>query len=101
MRTCLGCRRRDARSSLLRLVAEVTRPSPATVAVKPDPGRRLPGRGAWIHPTTVCLDQAVRRRAVGRALRLTVGVNLDEVRDHIEMQEAGAGSGDEHGRPAG
>jgi hypothetical protein len=35
----------------------------------PDPRHRLPGRGAWLHPTGDCLDQALRRRAFGRALR--------------------------------
>ena len=37
--------------------------------VLPDPRRRRPGRGAWLHPAISCLDHAVRRRAFGRALR--------------------------------
>ena len=34
-------------------------------------GRSLPGRGAWLCAASVepCLDLAVRRRALGRALR--------------------------------
>jgi hypothetical protein len=28
-----------------------------------------PGRGAYLHPSSACADLAVRRRAVGRALR--------------------------------
>jgi predicted RNA-binding protein YlxR (DUF448 family) len=34
-----------------------------------DPGRRRPGRGAWLHPSPGCLDLALRRRAFSRALR--------------------------------
>ena len=37
--------------------------------VVPDPERRRPGRGAWLHPDVSCLDLAVRRKAFGRALR--------------------------------
>lgn len=34
-----------------------------------DERRRMPGRGAWLHPEQRCLELAVRRRAFGRALR--------------------------------
>ena len=37
----------------------------------PDPARRLPGRGAHLHPDPACLALAMRRRAFGRALRLS------------------------------
>jgi hypothetical protein len=33
--------------------------------------RRRPGRGAWLHPSPDCLDLALRRRALPRALRVT------------------------------
>jgi predicted RNA-binding protein YlxR (DUF448 family) len=35
----------------------------------PDPRRRHPGRGAWVHPDLGCLRLAERRRAFPRALR--------------------------------
>ncbi len=35
----------------------------------PDPRGTLPGRGAYVHPASVCLDLAVRRRAFPRAFR--------------------------------
>lgn len=41
-------------------------------AVVPDPAATRPGRGAHLHPTIACYDLAVRRRAFGRALRVTV-----------------------------
>ena len=36
-----------------------------------DPKKSLPGRGAWIHPSSDCLELAIQRNAFGRALRLT------------------------------
>jgi predicted RNA-binding protein YlxR (DUF448 family) len=41
------------------------------IPLVPDPRRRLPGRGCWLHPTRDCLDLALRRRAFGRALRVS------------------------------
>ncbi len=42
-----------------------------------DAGRRLGGRGAWLHPDPACLARAVRRRALPRALRRE-GLAVDE-----------------------
>ncbi|MFB9851222.1 YlxR family protein [Micromonospora andamanensis] len=66
-RTCVGCRRRAPASELLRIVAIGDE---AGLSLRPDPARRLPGRGANMHPDPACFAQAVRRRAFGRALRL-------------------------------
>jgi predicted RNA-binding protein YlxR (DUF448 family) len=41
------------------------------VAVEPDPARIRSGRGAHLHPDPACLALAERRRAFGRALRIT------------------------------
>ncbi|MFD1249402.1 YlxR family protein [Nocardioides ginsengisoli] len=71
VRTCIGCRKRAARSELLRVTAG-SGPDGRTVAV-PDPDGTAPGRGAHVHPTTGCYDLAVRRKAFSRALRLTPG----------------------------
>ncbi|MEO6532432.1 MAG: YlxR family protein [Pseudolysinimonas sp.] len=62
VRTCLGCRQRAPRSSLVRLVARDGR-------VVVDAAARLPGRGAWVHPDLGCIEGAVSRKALGRALR--------------------------------
>jgi len=66
----VGCRRRDVRSALLRVVAEWHDTGEHVATVVVDPRLRLPGRGAWLHPTPECLDLAVRRNAFGRALRV-------------------------------
>jgi predicted RNA-binding protein YlxR (DUF448 family) len=65
VRTCLGCRQRAPRSSLVRVVARDGRAVVDTAA-------RLPGRGAWVHPVSGCVQNAVNRKAFGRALRTTV-----------------------------
>jgi predicted RNA-binding protein YlxR (DUF448 family) len=38
------------------------------------------GRGAWLHPTPACLEQAVKRRAFARAFRKTVVVDQAALR---------------------
>ena len=81
VRTCVGCRRSDSRSVLLRVVAEPR--DEGNPAVVPDQRRRLPGRGAWLHPDIACLELAVRRRALSRALRCRVEVT-DALRAWIE-----------------
>jgi hypothetical protein len=50
----------------------------------PDPRRRLPGRGAHLHPDLQCLELAFRRQAFRRALRITGSPEVDQVRAHLE-----------------
>nr|WP_241769922.1 YlxR family protein [Cellulosimicrobium sp. MM] len=51
-----------------------------------DAGRSLPGRGAWLHASTRCLETAERRRAVPRALRVAGPLDLAAVRAVIEAR---------------
>ena len=69
VRTCVGCRKRASSSELLRFVAIEF--GPEQFKAVPDPSRRRPGRGAHLHPDPACLALAERKRAFGRALRLT------------------------------
>jgi uncharacterized protein len=71
-RTCLGCRSRADRSALLRVVARDGR-------AVPDPSANLPGRGAWVHPTLDCVENAIKRKAFGRALRAEPGLRVEDV----------------------
>jgi len=73
VRTCVGCRKRDAKRELLRVTAGSV---DGQAAVVPDPGSSAPGRGAHLHPTPACYDLAVRRKAFARALRLAAGASL-------------------------
>jgi hypothetical protein len=52
-------------------------------AVTVDSARKLPGRGAWLHPDPVCLDAAIRRRAFARALRITGSPDITAVLEHV------------------
>lgn len=71
-RTCVGCRHRSSRADLLRIVAE------SNVLVF-DTYKKLPGRGAWIHPGQDCLDIAIQRNAFGRALKLNKQPDLSGI----------------------
>ncbi len=76
VRTCVGCRGRAARAGLLRVVAV-----DGVLAV--DPGRRLPGRGASVHPDLACVDLADKRRAFVRALRVAGTLDTTAVRSYV------------------
>ena len=86
-RTCVGCRRCDVRSALLRVVAEWNDTGEHVARVVVDPRLRLPGRGAWLHPTPECLDLAVRRKAFGRALRVKAFLDVAAVNAYVEARE--------------
>jgi predicted RNA-binding protein YlxR (DUF448 family) len=86
-RTCVGCRRRDVRSALLRVVAESNDTGEHIARVVVDLRLRLPGRGAWLHPTPECLDLAVRLKAFGRSLRVKAPLDAAAVSAYIEARE--------------
>jgi predicted RNA-binding protein YlxR (DUF448 family) len=72
VRTCLGCRTRADKSSLMRVVA-------SNGAVIPDPSATLPGRGAWVHPTPECIEKSIARKTFGRALRTSSPLNTEQI----------------------
>ncbi|WP_221193272.1 YlxR family protein [Mycolicibacterium iranicum] len=85
VRTCIGCRRRELAVELLRVVA--VDKGNGSWAVTVDEARRLPGRGAWLHPDPGCLHAAVRRRAFGRALRITGSPDITAVSERFPSRE--------------
>ena len=85
MRTCIGCRARTAKSDLLRIVVVGEE---AAQRLLPDPRGRLPGRGAHLHPTPDCLALAERRRAFGRALRLTGPYDATAVQEWVAVRQS-------------
>lgn len=84
-RMCVGCRSRESRSVLLRVVA-------AEGLVVPDRRATRPGRGAWLHRDLHCLDEAERRRAFPRALRVPGPLDASQVRAEITKEPHRAGS---------
>ena len=79
VRTCVGCRRRDASARLVRFTVE-----DGHVALA---GRRSAGRGAWLCPETTCYETAVRRRGFDRAFRARVFVDDDLRRRFTDVCE--------------
>lgn len=64
MRTCVGCRSRDTKEALVRVVRT------PRGSVETDASGRAEGRGAYLHPREACLTRAARSRALERALRV-------------------------------
>jgi predicted RNA-binding protein YlxR (DUF448 family) len=63
-RTCIACRRSDAKRGLLRLV----RDGEGRVAL--DPTGKRAGRGAYLCHNPACWEQALKRHALEHALRI-------------------------------
>jgi uncharacterized protein len=80
VRTCVGCRKRELAVDLLRVVAVSDGNGGNAVIV--DSAGSLPGRGAWLHPVPQCLQIAIRRRALTRALRITGSPDTSAVDEH-------------------
>ena len=68
-RTCVGCRRVAPSEALVRLTVREGR----VALAEPRPV----GRGAWLCPQPDCFEQAVRRRALDRALHARVLIDDD------------------------
>ena len=83
LRSCVGCKVRAAKSSLLRLVVDGD-------GIVPDPQARQPGRGAYVHPSLACLELALRRRVFPRALRVTGSLDTAPLASYLSQAEAGS-----------
>ena len=81
VRTCVGCRRRVPQGDLLRVVCDEGR-------LVPDPTRRRPGRGAYVHLTQECVTTAIARKAFGRALRAGGGLDPSDLEHALEQLTA-------------
>jgi predicted RNA-binding protein YlxR (DUF448 family) len=64
-----------------------------TFGVLPDPARRQPGRGAYLHPDLACFALAERRRAFGRALRVTGVIDAGPLAEVISAVNGTADGG--------
>jgi predicted RNA-binding protein YlxR (DUF448 family) len=85
VRTCVGCRQRANQSDLLRLVSRLS--SDSRIVVEFDLQRKISGRGAWLHPNEDCLNQAIQRRAIARALRISVQADTTSLNFSKEQAE--------------
>jgi uncharacterized protein len=81
LRTCAGCRAHVDKTSMLRVV----RTPAGEVAV--DPSGVAPGRGAYVHQAPACIEAALARGGLARALRAGVGEDAAG-----RLREFGSGS---------
>ncbi len=72
IRTCLGCRTARPKKELMRVVRTPEE------KIEIDPKGKRPGRGAYICPELDCLEQAVKRKQLERALKCSVPPALKE-----------------------
>jgi uncharacterized protein len=79
----VGCGVRAAKSDLLRLVA-------VGDEIVADPPARMPGRGAYLHPSQGCWQRAQRRRAVPRALRLPGPLGYGRLAEYLAKSYPGS-----------
>jgi uncharacterized protein len=85
-RTCVVCRSTTAKRALHRIVR-----SPAGT-VGYDPTGKAPGRGAYLCGQPACLETALRRQSIQRALKVTdaaaVGGAIESLRNALGSEAA-------------
>ena len=87
MRTCIGCRVKQRKENLLRIVC-------TDDGVVPDRKGVKTGRGAYLCDNPVCLEKAIRTRALNRAFRRQISEN-----SYRRLEEAfGRGDREENSR---
>ena len=65
LRTCIGCRQPEGKREMVRIV----RTPEGHVTV--DPTGRANGRGAYVHPRSLCWEKALRRGRIDSVLKTT------------------------------
>lgn len=77
MRQCLGCRTMKPKKELIRIV----RAADGTLNI--DSKGKMPGRGAYLCHDVVCLEKAVKTKAVDRALEVPM---TEEILNNLRSQ---------------
>jgi predicted RNA-binding protein YlxR (DUF448 family) len=78
-RTCIGCRTVRPKRDLIRIVR-----TPAGEILL-DPTGKQSGRGAYLCPDTACMEQALRKKQLERALEAAITPEIiDRLRDELE-----------------
>lgn len=93
VRTCVGCKARAPKPDLLRvrvLPSTPDAPQGRSGVLLPDPRGRAGGRGAYVHPDPACVEQAARRGALARALRVSAPVEITPVWDYLKTSGSSA-----------
>jgi predicted RNA-binding protein YlxR (DUF448 family) len=78
-RTCIACRGTEAKRGLVRIVRT------PEGRVERDPTGKKNGRGAYVHETRECWEQALRKDRLGRALKIAVPQeDMEAMKAHAE-----------------
>jgi len=84
IRTCVGCRERELQTKLIRVILADQQVIPKKVLV--DFAKTAPGRGAYLHFNSECINTAVSRKLLGRALKATSKLDVTAVTDLINTK---------------
>jgi predicted RNA-binding protein YlxR (DUF448 family) len=80
---CIACRSTEAKRGLVRVVRT------AEGRAELDPTGKKNGRGAYVHETRACWDEALKKERLSRALKVTVTADdLVQLKAHAEMLPA-------------
>jgi len=75
VRTCAGCRKTAAKAALVRIVLRGD-------ALVVDAQRRKPGRGAYVHARTACVEEALHG-GLARSFRHRIDPNSLQITDLV------------------
>jgi predicted RNA-binding protein YlxR (DUF448 family) len=72
MRTCIGCRQQEPQTKLIRVVLSDGK-------AMLDLTKTAPGRGAYLHQDSECINTAVTRKLLTRALKAQSNLDVTKV----------------------
>jgi len=88
LRTCIACRGTEAKRGLVRIVRT------PEGRVELDPTGKKNGRGAYVHESRACWDEALKKDRLGRALKVAPPrEDIDALREHAATLPAATGEG--------
>jgi predicted RNA-binding protein YlxR (DUF448 family) len=77
LRTCIACRNTESKRGLVRVVRT------PEGRVELDATGKKNGRGAYVHESAECWDEALKKERLARALKVTVAPeDMDALRQH-------------------
>jgi uncharacterized protein len=83
LRTCIACRSAEAKRGLVRLIRT------PEGRVELDATGKKNGRGAYVHETRGCWDEALKKDRLARALKVAVTVeDMTQLKAHAETLAA-------------
>ena len=79
LRTCIACRSTEAKRGLVRVVRT------PEGRVELDATGKKNGRGAYVHESRACWDEALKKERLARALKVNVPVDdMQQLQAHAE-----------------